>query len=183
MLKRQARGRESSGCREVRESEHPLSPRDHLSIRTTRVRFSNYNRTTTFHCAPGLRDFLFLRCSILLDYNQTSHLSSRPSSTASYRAPPPPRLLRIHPRLAATLCNKHTLLSKPSQPDSAMAQTPQQRLANERFAKSEAAKRGKPAPVVKKQEVQKAPISKGWVVLLAFVVCGGLVFELLRLFF
>ncbi|KAK8244401.1 hypothetical protein IWZ00DRAFT_541523 [Phyllosticta capitalensis] len=63
------------------------------------------------------------------------------------------------------------------------AQTPQQRLANERFAKSEAAKRGKPAPVVKKQEVQKAPISKGWVVLLAFVVCGGLVFELLRLFF
>ncbi|KAK7522074.1 hypothetical protein IWZ03DRAFT_412239 [Phyllosticta citriasiana] len=63
------------------------------------------------------------------------------------------------------------------------AQTPQQRLANERFAKSEAAKRGKSAPVVKKQEVQKSPISKGWVVVLAFVVCGGLIFELLRLFF
>ncbi|KAK7545491.1 hypothetical protein IWX50DRAFT_660407 [Phyllosticta citricarpa] len=63
------------------------------------------------------------------------------------------------------------------------AQTPQQRLANERFAKSEAAKRGKPAPVVKKQEVQKSPVSKGWVVVLAFVVCGGLIFELLRLFF
>ncbi|KAK7542584.1 uncharacterized protein J3D65DRAFT_664942 [Phyllosticta citribraziliensis] len=63
------------------------------------------------------------------------------------------------------------------------AQTPQQRLANERFAKAEAAKRGKSAPVVKKQEVQKAPISKGWVLVLAFVVCGGLIFELLRLFF
>ncbi|KAK8168140.1 hypothetical protein IWX90DRAFT_483744 [Phyllosticta citrichinensis] len=63
------------------------------------------------------------------------------------------------------------------------AQTPQQRLANERFAKAEAAKRGKSGPVVKKQEVQKAPISKGWVLVLAFVVCGGLIFELLRLFF
>ncbi|KAL2350712.1 hypothetical protein BJ546DRAFT_810067, partial [Cryomyces antarcticus] len=63
------------------------------------------------------------------------------------------------------------------------AQTPQQRRANEAFAKSEASKRGKPQSAVKKQEKQKSPISKGWVVLLAFVVCGGLIFELLRLFF
>ncbi|EKG14642.1 hypothetical protein MPH_08115 [Macrophomina phaseolina MS6] len=75
-----------------------------------------------------------------------------------------------------------------------MAQTPQQRLANERFAKSEAAKRGKPQTAVKKQEVAKSPISKGWietihsdlpllVAVLAFILCGGLIFELLRLFF
>ncbi|KAF4310142.1 hypothetical protein SLS57_000250 [Botryosphaeria dothidea] len=64
-----------------------------------------------------------------------------------------------------------------------MAQTPQQRLANERFAKSEAAKRGKPQTAVKKQEAQKSPISKGWIVVLAFILCGGLIFELLRLFF
>lgn len=43
------------------------------------------------------------------------------------------------------------------------AQTPQQRLANERYAKSEAAKRGKPVTTVKKQEVGKSPISKGWI--------------------
>ncbi|KAL1635151.1 hypothetical protein SLS56_001903 [Neofusicoccum ribis] len=64
-----------------------------------------------------------------------------------------------------------------------MAQTPQQRLANERYAKSEAAKRGKPPTAVKKQEVHKSPISKGWIVVLAFILCGGVVFELLRLFF
>ncbi|KAF2142095.1 uncharacterized protein K452DRAFT_318400 [Aplosporella prunicola CBS 121167] len=65
----------------------------------------------------------------------------------------------------------------------ASAQTPQQRLANERFAKSEANKRGKPVTVVKKQEVHKSPISKTWIILLAFVLCGGVIFELLRLFF
>ncbi|KAF2842701.1 hypothetical protein M501DRAFT_993447 [Patellaria atrata CBS 101060] len=65
-----------------------------------------------------------------------------------------------------------------------MAQTPQQRAANERFAKSESAKRGKPVTAVKKSTaVQKSPISKGWIVVLAFVLCGGLIFELIRLFF
>lgn len=115
-------------------------------------------------------------------------------------------------------------------PPPAQAQTPQQRLANERYAKSEAAKRGKPPTAVKKQEVHKSPISKGWIgmralsthtlsrpsrrinrlvaceatrvsrrcrrrrnviadlcflpaVVLAFILCGGVVFELLRLFF
>ncbi|KAF2084197.1 hypothetical protein K490DRAFT_49652, partial [Saccharata proteae CBS 121410] len=53
-----------------------------------------------------------------------------------------------------------------------------------RFAKAEAAKRGKPvAAVTKKQEPQKSPISRVWIILLAFILCGGLVFELLRLFF
>ncbi|KAK8216775.1 hypothetical protein M8818_001738 [Zalaria obscura] len=66
-----------------------------------------------------------------------------------------------------------------------MAQTPQQRRANEAFAKAEANKRGKPQSVTasKKQAPQKSPISKGWVVLLLFVVCGGLIFELLRIIF
>ncbi|KAL1977689.1 hypothetical protein VTN31DRAFT_548 [Thermomyces dupontii] len=61
-----------------------------------------------------------------------------------------------------------------------MAQTPRQRLANERFARAEAAKRGKPESVTKRAPKPKAPISTGWIVLLAFAICGGLVFELLR---
>jgi len=64
-----------------------------------------------------------------------------------------------------------------------MAQTPQQRAANAKFAKSEQAKRGKPQGQVKRKEEFKSPIGKGWIAVLAFVVCGGLIFELLRLFF
>ncbi|KAF9885119.1 hypothetical protein FE257_000696 [Aspergillus nanangensis] len=62
-----------------------------------------------------------------------------------------------------------------------MTQTPQQRKSNERFAKSEAAKRGKGKTVVKQKQSSKSPLSIGWVVILAFVVCGGLAFELLRI--
>ncbi|KAL1878306.1 hypothetical protein Plec18167_004373 [Paecilomyces lecythidis] len=61
-----------------------------------------------------------------------------------------------------------------------MAQTPQQRRANEKYAKQEAAKRGKPATIVKQKQKPKTPISTGWIVLLAFIVCGGVLFELLR---
>ncbi|OQD76823.1 hypothetical protein PENDEC_c003G03447 [Penicillium decumbens] len=60
-----------------------------------------------------------------------------------------------------------------------MAQTPQQRRANERFAKSEAAKRGK-GPSTKAKQASKSPVSASWVLILAFVVCGGLILELLR---
>jgi len=44
------------------------------------------------------------------------------------------------------------------------AQTPQQRRANEAFAKSETRKRGKPTQetVVKKQAPQKSPVSPVW---------------------
>ncbi|EGE01398.1 hypothetical protein TEQG_00451 [Trichophyton equinum CBS 127.97] len=59
-------------------------------------------------------------------------------------------------------------------------QTPQQRRANERFAKKEASKRGKPETAVKAKPKAKSPISMGWVVLLLFVLCGGLIFEFLR---
>ncbi|CAG8288504.1 unnamed protein product [Penicillium olsonii] len=61
-----------------------------------------------------------------------------------------------------------------------MAQTPQQRRANDRFAKTEAAKRGKAPTTVKPKKNTKSPLSATWVVLLAFVVCGGLLLELLR---
>ncbi|KAJ5664766.1 hypothetical protein N7462_011579 [Penicillium macrosclerotiorum] len=61
-----------------------------------------------------------------------------------------------------------------------MVQTPQQRRANERFAKNEAAKRGK-GPIVKPKQQAKSPLSASWVVVLAFVVCGGLILELLRI--
>ena len=80
-------------------------------------------------------------------------------------------------------------------------QTPQQRRANEAFAKKQETKRGKNEPVVKKAVPQKSPVSKFWLctfrshtciliwtgeliviaVALLFVVCGGLVFELLRI--
>ncbi|KAF2157767.1 hypothetical protein K461DRAFT_273995 [Myriangium duriaei CBS 260.36] len=65
-----------------------------------------------------------------------------------------------------------------------MAQTPQQRRANEAYAKSEANKRGKPVTdVKKKQKPEKSPISPVWVYMLLFVVCGGIIFELLRIIF
>ena len=73
-----------------------------------------------------------------------------------------------------------------------MVQTPQQRRANEAYAKSEAAKRGKPQTEVErimekkkasKAGAQKSPVSKVWLYMLLFVVCGGLIFEGLRLIF
>ncbi|GAM86494.1 hypothetical protein ANO11243_045080 [Dothideomycetidae sp. 11243] len=60
------------------------------------------------------------------------------------------------------------------------------RRANEAYAKSEAGKRGKPTTEIKKnvKGVQKkAPISQGWVLVLLFVVCGGIIFELARIVF
>ncbi|KAF2630620.1 hypothetical protein BU25DRAFT_455713 [Macroventuria anomochaeta] len=54
-----------------------------------------------------------------------------------------------------------------------------------RFAKSQERKMGKPetAQVVKPRGPQKSPISKIWIIVLAFVLCGGLLFEILKLFF
>ncbi|MCJ1241126.1 hypothetical protein MMC14_009130 [Varicellaria rhodocarpa] len=65
----------------------------------------------------------------------------------------------------------------------AQAQTPQQRKANERYARQESSKRGKPESAIKQKQKFKPPISPVWIGVLAFVVCGGLIFELLRLFF
>ncbi|KAF2810234.1 uncharacterized protein BDZ99DRAFT_570836 [Mytilinidion resinicola] len=62
------------------------------------------------------------------------------------------------------------------------AQTPQQRAANAKFAKSEAAKRGKPQSAIKQKQDFKSPISKGWIIVLLFVLGGGAIFELARLF-
>jgi len=65
-----------------------------------------------------------------------------------------------------------------------MAQTPTQRRANDKFAKREETKRGKPESVVKaKKEKVKSSISPIWFGLLAFVVFGGLLFELVRMIF
>ncbi|KAF1949618.1 hypothetical protein CC80DRAFT_428733, partial [Byssothecium circinans] len=64
------------------------------------------------------------------------------------------------------------------------AQTPQQRAANAKFAKREEAKMGKPQEARARKETSfKSPISKGWIIVLAFVLCGGVIFELLKLFF
>ena len=72
-----------------------------------------------------------------------------------------------------------------------MVQTPQQRRANEAFAKSEAAKRGKTQEEIERRAEkkkaaklqQKSPVSKVWLYMLLFVICGGLIFEALRLIF
>ncbi|KAF1845813.1 uncharacterized protein K460DRAFT_406047 [Cucurbitaria berberidis CBS 394.84] len=64
------------------------------------------------------------------------------------------------------------------------AQTPQQRQANMRFAKAQEKKMGRPEQIItKKQGPQKSPISKIWIILLGFVLCGGVLFELVKLFF
>ncbi|KAJ4332113.1 hypothetical protein N0V95_009732 [Ascochyta clinopodiicola] len=54
-----------------------------------------------------------------------------------------------------------------------------------RFAKAQEKKMGRPETpqVVKPRGPQKSPISKIWIILLAFVLCGGLLFELLKMFF
>ncbi|PYI28089.1 hypothetical protein BP00DRAFT_352027 [Aspergillus indologenus CBS 114.80] len=59
------------------------------------------------------------------------------------------------------------------------AQTPQQRKANERYAKHEAAKRGKGGVMAKPKQHSRSPVSTGCIVILAFVVCGGIFLELL----
>ncbi|KAK4453267.1 hypothetical protein QBC34DRAFT_396799 [Podospora aff. communis PSN243] len=66
-----------------------------------------------------------------------------------------------------------------------MAQTPQQRRANEKFQKDQEAKRGKSEEQLKKKtkEVVKSPISPLWLVLLGFVVFGGIVVEVFSRFF
>ncbi|EWC46285.1 hypothetical protein DRE_04456 [Drechslerella stenobrocha 248] len=58
-------------------------------------------------------------------------------------------------------------------------QTPQQRIANQKFAQREAAKRGKAEGDRKTHEKpSKITISPIWLGLLGFVVFGGLLFEL-----
>jgi len=65
-----------------------------------------------------------------------------------------------------------------------MAQTPAQRIANEKYAKREATKRGKPEALRKTGEKKfKSPIAPIWLYLLGFVVFGGLLFEALRMIF
>ncbi|KAL6871692.1 hypothetical protein HDV57DRAFT_520537 [Trichoderma longibrachiatum] len=65
------------------------------------------------------------------------------------------------------------------------AQTLEQRRRNAKFAKDQEAKMGKSEDQLKKRtkEAAKSPISLFWLAVLAFVVFGGLVFELLSRFF
>ncbi|KAF2441290.1 hypothetical protein P171DRAFT_524233 [Karstenula rhodostoma CBS 690.94] len=65
------------------------------------------------------------------------------------------------------------------------AQTPQQRAANARYARREEGKMGKPLDDRVKRTKQdfKSPIGKGWIIVLGFVLAGGAIFELLKLFF
>ncbi|KAI2473728.1 hypothetical protein F4781DRAFT_378579 [Annulohypoxylon bovei var. microspora] len=67
-----------------------------------------------------------------------------------------------------------------------MAQTLEQRRRNAKFVKDQDARRGKSENDIKKRgkESFKSPISPFWLGILAFVVFGGLVFEVIsRIFF
>ncbi|KAK4250375.1 hypothetical protein C7999DRAFT_29201 [Corynascus novoguineensis] len=66
-----------------------------------------------------------------------------------------------------------------------MAQTPQQRRANLKFAKENEARMGKSENQIKKRtkEAIKSPISPFWLILLGFVVFGGLIFEIISRIF
>ncbi|KIH94285.1 hypothetical protein SPBR_06267 [Sporothrix brasiliensis 5110] len=66
-----------------------------------------------------------------------------------------------------------------------MAQTPEQRRRNAKFAKEQDARRGKSEAELKRRskEVHKSPVSPVILGLLGFVVFGGLVFEVFSRFF
>ncbi|RMJ10488.1 hypothetical protein BHE90_011126 [Fusarium euwallaceae] len=66
-----------------------------------------------------------------------------------------------------------------------MAQTPEQRRRNAKFAKDNEAKMGKSEGQIKQRvkETPKSPISLFWVALLGFIIFGGLVFEAISRFF
>ncbi|KAK4241265.1 hypothetical protein C8A03DRAFT_30610 [Achaetomium macrosporum] len=66
-----------------------------------------------------------------------------------------------------------------------MAQTPQQRRANLKFAKENEARMGKSEDQIKKRtkDTPKSPISPMWLALLGFVVFGGLIFEIISRIF
>lgn len=66
-----------------------------------------------------------------------------------------------------------------------MAQTPEQRRRNAKFAKDNESRMGKSEEQVKKRvkETPKSPISIFWLVLLGFIIFGGLVFEVIARFF
>ncbi|KAF7546172.1 hypothetical protein G7Z17_g8624 [Cylindrodendrum hubeiense] len=67
-----------------------------------------------------------------------------------------------------------------------MAQTPEQRRRNAKFAKDNESRMGKSEEQVKKRlvkETPKSPISIFWLVLLGFIIFGGLVFEVFARFF
>lgn len=67
-----------------------------------------------------------------------------------------------------------------------MAQTLEQRRRNAKFVKDQEQRRGKSDVAVQKlaKPNQKSPVSPMWLILLAFVVFGGLIFEIIqRVFF
>ncbi|KAH6892048.1 hypothetical protein B0T10DRAFT_559646 [Thelonectria olida] len=66
-----------------------------------------------------------------------------------------------------------------------LAQTPEQRRRNAKFAKGNESRMGKSEEQLKKRtkEVAKSPISPFWLVILGFIIFGGLVFEVLARFF
>ncbi|EPE09633.1 ankyrin repeat protein [Ophiostoma piceae UAMH 11346] len=91
-----------------------------------------------------------------------------------------------HPTRAASFSTEtRPSTSKHSLHPPTMAQTPEQRRRNLKFAKDQDARRGKSETDLKRRtkDVQKSPISPVWLGVLAFVVFGGLVVEVFSRFF
>ncbi|CCE79888.1 Piso0_002980 [Millerozyma farinosa CBS 7064] len=59
-------------------------------------------------------------------------------------------------------------------------QTPKQRAANAKWAKKNIKKQGKPRS---KDEETEYPVSRVWLAALLFLVCGGIILELIRMVF
>jgi hypothetical protein len=151
----------------------------------------NAHRTKCCH----LPQFLFSHNDSQIQFRRYPHIKRsplfRPQFPPRHPQTPPITMVRFH---SQTRLRKADLLRQ--------AQTPAQKRANARFAKSEEEKRGK--PVSKKRDTERSPIPR-WVIgtsliaqaerirmlltnvmfkaLLAFVVCGSLIFELIRLLF
>lgn len=70
--------------------------------------------------------------------------------------------------------------NKKRHPHPMAIQTPRQRLANEKWAKRNEKKVGKPKTKAKDQP-SKSPISKPWVIALVFLLIGGGILELVSL--
>lgn len=65
-----------------------------------------------------------------------------------------------------------------------MVQTPTQRKANVKFAKFQENKMGKPESEIRRNvKAVKPTISPFWLIILGFIIFGGLIFEALSRFF
>ena len=122
------------GEEDVRRNQAHHHPLYHKIIDTTSI--------STFHTESS-RAFLYYMSTIFSTYTHSRQGLSTP-------------------RYGMNLPTHQPYLSfRPA--DLSKAQTPQQRKANERYARQEAAKRGKPESAAKQKQKWEPPISRVWI--------------------